>query len=65
MDSGIADRILELLGQEEKRFSQSAENENDFPDIRGNGRRDTVMAAGTATLCNLVSFVHLSLTRRC
>jgi hypothetical protein len=55
VDSGIADRILELLQEEEKKVSKQQLEADDFANAGRDGRRDTVMIAASAALCNLVS----------
>jgi hypothetical protein len=55
VDSGIADRILELLKEEEKKFSTEQLEMDGFVNGGRDGRRDTVMIAASAAVCNLVS----------
>jgi len=57
VDSGIADRILELLKEEEKKFSTEQLEMDGFVNAGRDGRRDTVMIAASAAVCNLVSAV--------
>ena len=63
VDSGIADRILELLQEEEKKVSKQQLDADDFANAGRDGRRDTVMIAASAALCNLVGVESESIDR--
>lgn len=60
VDSGIATEILELLQTETAKYSQSSKEEEGFVAASRNGRKDTVLIAASAALCNLVRECPLS-----